>query len=152
MDVMSCNVMQWMWCDAMDVMCRYGCDAMHAMNVMCDAMDVMQWMRCDRCDTVDVMRCNVMRSHVWCDGCDARLCYGSITSHITFIAMHASIVSIAWYRIASHHIHHITSISSHHIHRITPLTLLVNLLTCHVHFYYMFLYFYVIWWKGIIIH
>ena len=69
------------------------------------------------------------------------LCYGSITSH-THSSHHI-------HCIASHHIHHIASISSHHIHhiihRITPLTLLVNLLTCHVHFYNIyFCIFYVI--------
>ena len=171
MDVMSCNVMQWMWCDAMDVMCRYGCDAMHAMNVMwwmwCNAI---QWMRCDRCDAVDVLGCNVMW-HIWCDtwmwsdamlwihtckcnGCDVmrwllrcdRCDIMLWIYHITHY-IHRNTCIHRIHSMESHRIHRITSHSSHrihiinHIHRITPPTLLVNLLTYHVHFYNTFVFF-----------
>ena len=73
-------------------------------------------------------------------------CYVMDLSHHTSHSSHRNacihrihiMVSHHIHHIASHHIHHIASISSHHIHHITPLTLLVNLLTCHVHFYNIF--------------
>ena len=129
-----------MWCDAVDVMHAMRCDRCDAMlcyGSIRNGCYVIRWMWCDRCDATDVI--------------DAMLCYGSITSH-------SSHRNACIHRIHSMVSHHITFITSHPYHHITfiaviitPLTLLVNLLICHVHFYKLFCIFYVIWRKGIII-
>jgi len=145
--IFACDVMRWMWCmrcDAIDVMRCYVMDP-YVMDAMwfdgCDAIDVMQRMWCDAMLWIHMQ-------WMWCDVIDAMLCYGSITSH-------SSHRNACIHRIVSHHITFITSHPYHHITFIaviiTPLTLLVNLLICHVHFYNIFCIFYVIWRKGIII-
>ena len=150
MDAMQC--MRWMWCDGWDAIQYNGCNAIGVMRWMCwDAM----W--CDRYDAMhgcEAMLCyGSMHANamvvMWCDGCclrcdrcDIMLWIYHITHHI-----HRNACIHRIHSMESHRIHRITSHSSHrihiinHIHRITPPTLLVNLLTYHVHFYNTFVFF-----------